>query len=822
MPNPQIELQRAHAALSGGQPTTAARVCQKLLTNNPRNSDARYLHGRSLAALGRWREAATEFRRVLSDRNGLFAAMVDLGIAETFDGNYREAREILERARAIDSRPPELHFGLGLCSLGFGDYQGAVMDFRSAIERNPRFPDAYNNLGVAYDRLGEVAEAAGCFRRAVAIHAGHADAHRNLGDALSRLGDAAGAIAAFQHAADCRPADASAHADLGAAQLAVGEQTAAATSLKRALELDPNCAAALAALARIASPGDHATPTTGAGSAVADSMPRDTEATLLAASRLEALGQSADALSMLRAEANTRPGNADIQDTLGALLHRLGRLPEALDCYERALDIDEYRAHTLVNCGRALESMGALGRALTCFERALALRPSEAAIVASIVSWAYRVCDWERARTLLSTLSRLPNGIDALPTFLMLATDLNQSDIAQSLQRRAHANPRPCATHTPAIRPAAPRADLRVAYVSPDFRAHPVAYAIAGMIENHDRTRVSPIAISLKPGDGSAIEERLKGAFDEFIDASALSDQDIVKLVRERAIDVAVDLAGLTTGARTGIFALRAAPTQVNYLGYPGSTGEGFMDFIIGDRIVLPQSDEIHYREKILRMPHSYLPFDDTRDIPAAAGREAAGLPPDGFVFCAFNNSYKITRAMFEVWMSLLRDVPGSVLWLRSMGAEAAANLKDAAVKLDVSAKRLVFASFEAEIGAHLGRLTLADLFLDTLPYNAHTTAAEALWAGVPVITCLGTAFAGRVGASLMSASGLEELICPDIEAYGLLALELARSPSRLLALRERLQHGKGSAPLFDTRAYTRDFEDLLYLAHQGRAAAPG
>jgi predicted O-linked N-acetylglucosamine transferase (SPINDLY family) len=261
---------------------------------------------------------------------------------------------------------------------------------------------------------------------------------------------------------------------------------------------------------------------------------------------------------------------------------------------------------------------------------------------------------------------------------------------------------------------------------------------------------------------------------------------------------------------------MRAAPAQINYLGFPSSMGMPFMDFIIADRVVLPDSDDIYFSEKVLRMPNSYLPFDDRRILPNGSGdREAAGLPPHGFVFCAFNNGYKITRPLFALWMELLHEVPESVLWLRSMGPEPAATLKSAARKAGVAPNRLVFAAFADEMDAHLSRLQLADVFLDTLPYNAHTTAAEALWAGLPVITCAGETFAGRVGASLLSAGGLPELICPDLPSYRALALDLARSPARLARCREQLRQGRASSPLFDTERYTRDFEALLHDAIQ-------
>jgi protein O-GlcNAc transferase len=852
MANPQVELQRARATLGSGQAEAAARACQKLLSANPRDIDARYLHGRCLAAQGRWRDAAFEFRRVLAARSNFFTAMVDLGIAETFQGNYHGAQILLEHARTLDARPAELHFALGLCRMGSEDYAGAANAFRDAIARNPRFPDALNNLGVACDRIGGLAEAADHFRQAAAIRGDFLDAHRNLGDVLLRQGDSTGAVSAFQRAVDLSPYDAALRAELGAAQLAGRDFAAAAATLEHALTLDAKLAGAAANLGealRNLSQDDKAAaairhaialdPTlaeahlglgrleaargdTGSAArelmAAAQLKPADGRIALAVAADLEQLGRRAEALGVLRAAARAQPGNADIHDATGSLLHRLGQPPEALDCYERALAIDDGRAQTHLNCGCALEAMGAYHRAIACLRQALELRPSDAGALAAMASCAFRLCDWDLADSMVAALHLLPEGIDALHPFLMLAADMEPAETAHSLRRRGRASAR---EQKPLLSPRQKQDRLRIAYVSPDFRAHPVGYALAGIIEHHDRTRIAPIGISLSAADGSEIGSRLKSAFDEFIDVSSLSDMEAVKLMREHEVDVAIDLAGLTTGGRSAIFALRAAPIQVNYLGFPGSMGMDCMDFIIADRIVAPASDEPFFSEKVLRMPDSYLPFDDSRVVaPVGVTREAVGLPASGFVFCAFNNGYKITRALFEVWMSLLRDVPGSVLWLRSMGGETAANLKNAARALGISADRLVFASFVEAIDAHLSRLQLADLFLDTLPYNAHTTAAEALWAGVPVITCLGRTFAGRVGASLLTACGQSELICADIECYRMLALRIAKSPELHAAIQSRLRGCQSSAKLFDAALYTRNLEDLLFSAKLGGVEA--
>jgi predicted O-linked N-acetylglucosamine transferase (SPINDLY family) len=660
-------------------------------------------------------------------------------------------------------------------------------------------------------------QAAECFRQASAIQSGNAEALRNLGDVLSRLGDHSAALTAYQRTAQLRPSDASAQTELGDALLASGDSAAAVRAFEQAITLEPGCAPAHLRLGNLAASRGDASAAIRHVTAAARSQPGDPAIMLAAAARLEEVGASADALLVLQEAAQHQASSADVHDAQGTLLHRLGRLPEALDCYERALTIDEKRPQTWVHSGLALESTGALGRAIAAFEEALKIKPSDPQSIASIASCALRMCDWDLFERMMAALREQPEGIDHLSAFLLNAVDFTPAEVAASLRRRAGAAHWPDAVAPATGWPAGGHAPLRVAYVSPDFRAHPVAYAIAGVIEHHDHARIAPIAISLKTPDGSAVAARLAGAFEDFIDVSTLSDRAIVQLMRERKVDIAIDLAGLTTGARSSIFAMRSAPLQISFLGYPGSTGIPCMDCIVADSTVVPESDEEYFSERVVRMPYCYLPFDDSRLVASARdeARSKSGLPADAFVFCAFANGYKISRSMFELWMALLRDVPHSVLWLRSMGAPTAANLRRAAAERGIDSSRLVFAGFIENMEAHLWRLQGADLFLDTTPYNGHTTAAEALWAGVPVLACAGHSFAGRVGASLLSACGLAELVCSDLAHYRSLALDIARSPVLHESLREKLRQSRTSAPAFDTRRFTREFEDLLLQAHQ-------
>ncbi len=360
---------------------------------------------------------------------------------------------------------------------------------------------------------------------------------------------------------------------------------------------------------------------------------------------------------------------------------------------------------------------------------------------------------------------------------------------------------------------------IRVAYLSGDFRAHPVAILMAGVLEHHDREKFEIIAISFGADEQSDIRTRIKDAVETFIDARGKSDFEIASLLRQREVDIAVDLMGLTADCRTSIFAFRPAPVQVNYLGYPGTMATNFMDYIIADRVVVPESERHQYREKIVYLPDSYLASDDRRRIATIRpSRAEAGLPNEGLVFCSFNNTYKFTPEMFALWMRVLCKVEGSVLWLPESNAASLRNLKREADSAGIDPVRLVFASHIASPDEHLARLSLADLFLDTLPCNAHSTASDALWAGVPVLTCVGSTFAGRVAASLLHAIGLPELVTHSLADYEAKAVFFATDGAALAELKTKLASQREVSALFDTARFTRNLESA-FAAMRDRTA---
>jgi protein O-GlcNAc transferase len=832
---------RAHAseALARGDPLTAMRGCAQLLLLDPNDVEGLVLSGKSKAALGKLREAAGDLRRALALQPNSRSALVPFGVVLALSGEYQKAQPILERALTFNRSLAEPFLGLGLCRLGAGDWLGAEQCFREALARNSQFVDARNNLGVALDRQGRLAQAAEEFRAAIGLRPDYLMAHLNFADAMMRLGQPATAIPSLQLAAQLRPQDAGVFADLGAAQLAVGDFAGAAQALERCLALDSQIASAAAnlgealrrlghlergaaafeqalslrhdlaeahlGLAKIeASRGD-------ANAAarlleVARLRPGDANIALDVSSTLDHLGEHQHALAVLQGIAGTQPGAANVYAAIGGLLQRLGRFEAAAESFKHALSIEPERRELSLELAGALESLGRYAEAMRIIEHAAPFDHLQGEHAAALLSCAIRVCDWTRTERALEQLRSVPLGIDCMPPFLLLATDWTPQEQAESMRRHSRGLSKSARSIT---RRRAER--IRIAYISADIREHPVAHALTGIIARHDRAAFSPIAIALTAEDASEVGARLRASFEEVIDASRMSDLQVESALLGREIDIAIDLGGHTVGARPALFGRRLAPVQINFLGFSASTGLDTIDFIIADPIIVPPEDEPLYTERVLRMPHSYLPFDNSREVGGRPlDRAAAGLPNDGFVFCAFNNAYKISRTQFDVWIQLLLDTPDSVLWLRQMDELAASSLRAAVCARGVAEERLIFAPYIRSMPDHLARLRCADLFLDTLPYNAHTSAAEALWAGVPVLSCRGSTFAGRVGASLLYALGTPELVSEDLSAYRRMALELAHTPARLQELRQRLGAARASAPLFDTARYTRDFEQLL------------
>lgn len=578
--------------------------------------------------------------------------------------------------------------------------------------------------------------------------------------------------------------------------------------------------------------------------AVLRANPRNAQALYLLGFIHSQRGQFDEAERLIGQSLQLHPQSPDGWYNRGCALQGLQRHAEAVSCFDRAVALKPDYDEAWTNRGVALLALRRHGDALESFNKALALKPRDREALSNRGTTSFELkryeaaaadydalfklapdfpyaagnaalgraycCDW---RSLREDRERLHTGLQAgRPVVSPHASTLIVDDPSDQLRAAQVWVAERCpASPTPLWKGERYRHDkIRLAYLSADYHAHATAFLAAGLFETHDKTRFETVAISFGPDDTSGMRERLTRAFDRFIDVRDKSDDATAALIRSMDIDIAVDLKGFTQDARPAILARRPAPVQVNYLGHPGTLGASYIDYLIADRRLVPEGHERHYSEKLVYMPHSYQANDGTRRIAERTPTRAEeGLPESGFIFCSFNGSFKITPELFEIWMRLLKAVEGSVLWLLDDNPAAVKNLKREAEARGVLAHRLVFAP-RRPVEEHLARHRLAGLFLDTLPCNAHTTASDALWTGLPVLTCTGETFAGRVAASVLFAVGLPDLITSSLSSYETLALKLARDPAALSAVRAKLTADRDVAPLFDTKRFTRDLEFAL------------
>jgi protein O-GlcNAc transferase len=655
----------------------------------------------------------------------------------------------------------------------------------------------------------------------------HAEAHRLLGLALFARGEVAPARAALESAASLAPPNAALLNDLGNARRAAGDKAAAVEAFSAAITSDPGFAFAHFNLAdALLEAGEIAR----ANAAYDDIIARgfegvDGDVHLNRGLCRLRLGDAPGALEAFRAALALEPGHGRAAAALSDTMQKLGAHRDAVIFLTGFLDKQRASLETLLALGSGFLGVRDYPRALGLFERLAALKPPPAkALIGKGLALSGQIhaklrrWDWggflEQRQELMVLLR---SGGSVADPFALLG----MSDDPELHQIAARAYTRETLSRRPAVQPlsAQPGDKLRIGYFSADFHDHATMHLLAGVLECHDRDAFEIHAFSYGPEIEDAMRARARATVDHFHDCARLSDGAIIAMARRAGIDIAVDLKGHTQDARLAPFAARLAPVQISYLGYPGTVGADFLDYIIADATALPMDQQRFYDEKIIHLPDSYQANDDRRAIaPVTPSRAEAGLPADGFVYCCFNNPYKITPEGFASWMRILNAVPDSVLWLLTNEAEAMDRLRAVATGQGIDPARLVFAP-HLPSPQHLARHRLADLFLDTLPYNAHTTASDALWAGLPVMTQMGQAFAGRVAASLLNALGMPELITRDTAEYEPLAIALGRDPARAAALKAKLAAAIPTAPLFNTPRFTRHLEAAYRLMWQRHAA---
>jgi predicted O-linked N-acetylglucosamine transferase (SPINDLY family) len=733
---------------------------------------------------GRLREAEQLYQKLLLGDDRHFGSLCRLGVLRLQQRRFEDAERLFRRAVKVDKRSADAHQYLGFALTGLQRLGDSVRSYEKAIALRPGFAEAHNNLGYALQALGRLHEAMAQYQKAIAIRSDYHEAHNNLGNALHLLDRSEDAIACYTKALEIKPAYAEAHWNLGTALRAVGRLEDAVLHYEKAIAIRPDYHEAYNSL------GDT----------------------------FRNLGRLEEAIAQFEKAVAVKPDYREAHINHGDALVALGQAERtmaandlavrhdeaAIAAYDKVLVLRPNDAQALRKRGEVLLQLHREAEALACFEAALTADPEYA--FDALARCAIGVCDWTRTAAVLQEMrAHIAKGRFFHP-FNCLAYS---SDAALQLACAKRFVDHEVPVRLPQLWRGGTwrNQKIKIAYVSCGFHKHPTAYLTAELIEIHDRSRFEILGVSLGPDDQSEIRARLVGAFDQFYDVREKNNRDVALLLNSLQVDIAVDRSGYIMNARPGIFASRPAPIQVNYLGYPGTLGASFYDYIIADATVLPFDQQPFYSEKIVHLPDCYQVNDSKRPVAERIPtREEAGLPAQGFVFCSFNNCYKIAPGMFDIWMRLLRQINGSVLWLLCDKTTAEANLRCEAAARGVDPSRLIFAR-RLPLRDHLARHRLADLFLDTLPYNAHTTASDALWVGLPVVTCYGQSFPGRVAASLLRAIGMPDLITDDLEAYERLAMRIASEPAVLGELRERLRRNRLSHPLFDTDRYRRYIE---------------
>jgi len=787
-------------------------------------------HGSEAVAIdhlkaGRLGEAETLYRRIVASDPEHWRGLHLLGLIAHKQGQHPEALELLKQCLAVKPDLAEAHSDLGVVLKEMGRLDDAKEACEKAIVLKPDFPPAYSNLGNILKAKGDLEAATTMYRKALAIQPDFPDSLINLANALVIMKRGEEGLPAAQTAVRLAPLNAEAHVVLGHALRQAKKPDDAMQAYIRALELRPEYGPTFSDLGCLLNDeGQHQ-----------EAIQAHEQALLLAPSYAEAhnnlgialrcVGRFQEAVRHFRQAIDLNSGYAEAYSNLGIALDQLGRHEEAVVNYRRAVALKPELSLAYVNLAGSLWEQGNIADAIATYSYSLSIDPDQPNAMVDLYNLRRHACDWRdigaQEERILNHTYRKGKPVAPFPLLNIHGDPEEEQFCAREWARGAAKISRTEFDYAPMPSAAKPRR-LRIGYLSADFCRHATVSLMAELIEKHDRARFEVFGYSYGKDDKSAMRRRISAAFDTFTDLQTLPFPEAARRIHGDGIDILIDLKGYTTYARTEILAYRPAPIQVNYLGYPGTMGAPFIDYLVADAFVVPPDAQRYYDEKIVYLPRCYQPNDTKREIAATVpSRAECGLPDEGFVFCSFNNTYKITPDVFDIWMRLLAAVPGSVFWLLEANKLVAENLAREAKARGIDPARLVFAP-KTELAQHLARHAHADLFMDSLPVNAHTTASDALWAGLPVLTCAGASFASRVAGSLLHAVGLPELIVFSLAEYEAVALRLARNPDELRFHRERLAANRATAPLFDIGSYTKHLETAFEQMAAVGAAGEG
>lgn len=662
----------------------------------------------------------------------------------------------------------------GVCLKALGQFDNAIIHFKSSLEIKPDYFEVSYNLGLTFQQIGNFNNAVNNFRTAINFKPDYAEAHASLANALKQIGLIEEAISSYQKTISIKPNYAEAHNNLGNILMDIGQTNKAKKCFEKAINIKPDFAQAFNNLGNV----------------------------------MRDYGQLSVAYKLYRNAAKLKPNFAEVHNNLGIIFSELGQHHSAIESYSDAIAKKKNFAEAHANLGNAQKRLKRLNDATKSFNRAIEINPNAPYILGDLINTKMNLCQWDKltkdVKELKKKINNNEKAIRPFASLALISNPMTQKKIAENF-----ANSRfPKRIGFSSINNRGNGNKIRVGYFSPDFRNHAVASLISELFELHDRHQFEIHAFYFGPKTNDEMNLRIKSAVDFFHEVRSLGHKNVAMLSRKVKIDIAVDLCGYTQDCRPEIFAERAAPVQISYLGYPGTMGVNFMDYIIADQIIIPKKSQKHFSEKVIYMPNSYQVNISKKNLVLnQLTREDLGLPNSSFLFCCFNNSYKIQPSVFKSWMQILKNVDDSVLWLYSSDSSVTENLKREAFKFGISINRLFFATYKPGINNFSNHIKLVDLFLDSLPYNAHTMASDTLRMGVPVLTCVGKTLASRVAASLLNAVNMPELVSSSQEEYIAIATDLASNRLRYKQVKEKLIKNLPNAPLYNTSMFAKDLE---------------
>ena len=802
----QIEVSTQY--IEQGRFIDAENILNSLLINDAHNFDALYIKGVLCGMLSRHIECKNNLLK--AEKINPNHPFLQYNLAKALSELGEDGLAIKHHERVVGLMPtnPDAWFNYGKCLFNLNIFDDSLKAYNSAIKLKHDFADAYFNRGIVLNELKHDEEALKSYSKAIELKSDYAEAYSNLGVTYFKLDRIEEALASYEKAIELKSDYAEPHYNIGNALKEINQITNALVSYEKAIQIKSDYADAYSnrgnALIRV----HRLDEALESYDKAIYYNPTLSEAYNNRGNVLKELKRLDEALESYDKAIAIKDDYAEAHNNRGTVLSEFGFLSDAIRSFDMAIKLKPNYGESYVNRGNALYELKIFDEALESYKRAFELNPSQDYLYGSLLHIKMFICDWRKfedgLNELLIQINRNKKTSPCLP--IVALTD------SLSIQRQAAQiwidDKYPISQINEFIfKKENSNSKIKIGYYSADFHSHATSYLMAELFEQHDKNNFKLIAFSFGPDSKDEMRQRLVLAFDQFIDVRYKSDKDVALMSREMGIDIAVDLKGFTTDARTGIFSYRAVPIQINYIGYPGTMAAEYIDYIIADPTLIPIESQRHYSEKVVYLPNSYQVNDRRREIDSKEfSRKELDLPQEGFVFCCFNNNYKITPHTFSSWIKILKAVEGSVLWLLEDNPFAAINLRKEAQDRGLDTRRLIFAK-RSKLPEHLARHKVADLFLDTFPCNAHTTASDALWAGLPVLTCMGESFASRVAASLLNAIELPELITATQEQYETKAIELAKNPAKLKAIKDKLERNRLTTALFDMPRFTKHLE---------------